>query len=93
MRTTKKQNRQATEVGQSIIKSLKEVRAWQRGARKLVVSEVQSPIPPTRIKAIRKKAARSVRIFSDRFGLPANTVQQWEQGARRRTQPVHYCLR
>jgi putative transcriptional regulator len=36
-----------------------------------------------RIKAIRKKVARSVRVFSERFGLPAKTVQQWEQGVRR----------
>jgi putative transcriptional regulator len=36
-----------------------------------------------RIKAIRKKAAKSVRVFSERFGLPTKTVQQWEQGARR----------
>jgi putative transcriptional regulator len=24
-----------------------------------------------------------VRIFSERFGLPAKTVRQWERGARR----------
>jgi putative transcriptional regulator len=41
------------------------------------------PIPPTRIKAIRKRVAKWVRVFSERFGLPAKSVQQWEQGARR----------
>src|SRR5438876_4044339 len=81
--TTKKKAQKKTEVGQSIIKSLKEIRAWQRGKHKLTVAEISTPIPPTRIKAIRKKAARSVRVFSERFGLPAKTVQQWEQGARR----------
>jgi putative transcriptional regulator len=79
----KKMRRTKTAVGQSIIRSLKEIRAWQRGERKLRVTEVSEPIPPMRIKAIRKKAAKSVRVFSERFGLPTKTVQQWEQGARR----------
>jgi len=70
-------------VGRSVIKSLTEIRAWQRGKGSLHVIEVPDPIPPVRIKAIRKKVARSVRVFSERFGLPAKTVQQWEQGARR----------
>jgi putative transcriptional regulator len=81
--TTSKRKPAKTEVGQSIIRSLKEIRAWQRGELHLDVIELPDPIPPARIKALRKKAARSVRIFSERFGLPAKTVQQWEQGARR----------
>ncbi|TMI99951.1 MAG: transcriptional regulator [Alphaproteobacteria bacterium] len=79
----KPSRRTSTAVGRSIIRSLKEIRAWQRGAGKVAVTEVPAPIAPTRIKAIRRKAAPSVRIFSERFGLPAKTVQQWEQGARR----------
>jgi putative transcriptional regulator len=82
MTAKKKEARGTSEVGQSIIKSLKEIRAWQRGELELRVAEIPSPIPATRIKAIRKKTARSVRVFSERFGLPAKTVQQWEQGAR-----------
>ena len=72
-----------TRMGQSIVKSLEEIRAWQRGEIKLAVIEIPDPIPPKRIKAIRKKVANSVRVFSERFGLPANTVRQWEQGVRR----------
>jgi len=72
-----------TEVGQSVIKSLKEIHAWRRGRGRMTMVEASTPIAPARIKAIRKKAAKSVRIFSERFGLPAKTVQQWEQGARR----------
>ena len=79
----KRSQKKSTEVGRSVIRSLKEIRAWQRGEIELNVTEVPSPIPPTRMKAILKKAARSVRVFSQRFGLPAKTVQQWEQGARR----------
>ena len=80
---TKRSRAKSTEVGRSVIRSLKEIRAWQRGEIELNVAEIPAAIPPTRIKAIRKKAARSVRVFSERFGLPAKTVQQWEQGARR----------
>ena len=82
MRAKKKKALKRTEVGQSVIRSLKEIRAWQRGERKLNVTEAPTPIPAMRIKSIRKKTASSVRIFSERFGLPAKTVQQWEQGAR-----------
>jgi putative transcriptional regulator len=79
----KKSKKQTTEVGQAVIKSLKEIRAWQRGELDLSVPEVPDPMPPLRVKAIRKKVAKSVRVFSERFGLPAKTVRQWEQGARR----------
>lgn len=73
----------ASELGQEIIAGLKEVLAYTRGEMKLTVIEIPDPIPPVRIKAIRKKAAKSVRLFSEKFGLPANTVRQWEQGERR----------
>jgi len=72
-----------SEVGQAVIASLQEIRAWQRGELSLKVTEAPDPMPPLRVKAIRRKVAKSVRLFSERFGLPANTVRQWEQGARR----------
>ena len=72
----------STEVGRSVIKSLKEIRAWQRGKGTVRIVELPDPLPPRRIKAIRKKVAKSVRVFSQTFGLPAKTIQQWEQGAR-----------
>jgi putative transcriptional regulator len=80
---TKDKKKMTSKVGQSIIKSLQEILAWQRGELKLNATEVPDPIPPVRIKAIRRKVAKSVRVFSERFGLPAKTIQQWEQGARR----------
>ena len=83
----KKVNRKAkprtSEVGQAVIASLREIRAWQRGELTLDVTEAPDPMPSMRVKAIRRKVAKSVRVFSERFGLPANTVRQWEQGARR----------
>ena len=75
--------RKGTKVGRSVIKSLTEIRAWQHGKGDVRVIDAPEPIPPVRVKAIRKKVAKSVRVFSERFGLPAKTVRQWEQGARR----------
>ena len=75
--------RKTSESGQAIIASLLEIRAWQRGEIALKVVDIPDPMPPARVKTIRRKVAKSVRIFSERFGLPANTVRQWEQGARR----------
>lgn len=83
MKSTSRKPSKTTAIGRSVIRSLKEIRAWQRGKGAVRLVEFPDPIPPTRIKAIRKKVAKSVRVFSERYGLPAKTVQQWEQGARR----------
>ena len=82
-RAAAKRPRRKSSVGRAVIASLEEIRAWQRGAGTVTIVDVPDPIAPARVKAIRRKLARSVRLFSDRFGLPANTVRQWEQGARR----------
>jgi putative transcriptional regulator len=78
-----KRPRRRSSVARAVIASLEEIRAWQRGVGTVTVIDVPDPIAPARVKAIRRKLARSVRLFSERFGLPANTVRQWEQGARR----------
>jgi putative transcriptional regulator len=83
MKSNRRKPSKTTKIGRSVIRSLKEIRAWQSGQAAVRLVEFPDPIPPVRIKAIRKKAAKSVRVFSERFGLPAKTVQQWEQGARR----------
>ena len=48
-----------TKVGRSVIRSLKEIRAWRRGTADVRVVDVPDPMPPVRIKAIRKKVAKS----------------------------------
>ncbi len=40
-------------------------------------------LTPERVKAIRKAVAKSPREFSRRFGIPARTLEGWEQGRRR----------
>ncbi len=34
------------------------------------------------VREIRKKTGLSQKLFSDHFGIPTHTLQQWEQGAR-----------
>jgi putative transcriptional regulator len=35
-----------------------------------------------RVKAIRKAVAKSPREFEQRFGVPARTLEGWEQGKK-----------
>lgn len=64
-----------------LIEGLQEAAAWKRGEVALEVVNI-SPMPPERIKAIRKKVARSTKEFERRFGVPAATMNNWEQGRR-----------
>lgn len=71
-----------SELGLALADSLREVAAWKRGQVELDVREVD-PMPAKRIKAIRKKVAKSAKEFERRFGIPAATVQNREQGRRK----------
>ena len=66
----------------SLREALEEVAAWKRGEIELEVVEVD-PMPAERIRAIRRKVAKSARQFERRFGIPAATLSNWEQGRRK----------
>lgn len=68
-------------LGNGIAEGLREVLAWKRGETALEVVNV-APLPPARIKAIRRKAAKSTREFEAMFGIAAATMNNWEQGRR-----------
>lgn len=70
-----------TELGLSLEEGLKEALAWKRGEIALETVNVD-PMPVERIRAIRKKVAKSAKDFERRFGIPAATVNNWEQGRR-----------
>lgn len=67
--------------GDGLLEGLREAAAWKRGALALEVVNID-PMPPERIRAIRKRVARSAREFEARFGIPAATLNNWEQGRR-----------
>jgi putative transcriptional regulator len=70
------------DLGSALEESLREVAAWRRGEVALDIVEVD-PMPVERIRAIRRKVARSAKAFERRFGIPASTLQNWEQGRRK----------
>ncbi|MGZ8363148.1 MAG: helix-turn-helix domain-containing protein [Caulobacteraceae bacterium] len=70
-----------TEFGDDLISALKEVKAHRRGEIALPARSV-SAMPASRVRAIRKAVAKSPREFEARFGLPARTLEGWEQGRK-----------
>lgn len=71
-----------TGLGTALEEGLQEALAWKRGEIALEVVNID-PMPVERIRAIRKKVARSAKEFERRFGIPAATVNNWEQGRRK----------
>src|ERR1051326_1511463 len=70
-----------TKFGRDVEQALREVVAHQKGKIALP-SRVVTPIAPGRVKAIRKSLAKSPKEFERRFGIPARTLEGWEQGRK-----------
>lgn len=68
--------------GDGLIEGLQEALAWKRGEIALEVRNVD-PMPVERIKRIRKAVAKSAAEFEQKFGIPAATLNNWEQGRRK----------
>lgn len=68
--------------GEALKEGLGEALAWKRGEIALETRNVD-PMPVERIRAIRRKVARSAKQFERKFGIPAATVSNWEQGRRK----------
>ena len=68
-----------TEFGRELLASVKEALAHRRGEIALPTREVPV-MPAARVKQIRKAVAKSPKEFERRFGVPARTVEGWEQG-------------
>lgn len=66
-------------IGEALLDSLSEVAAWKRGEIELPTRRVD-PMPPKRIRAIRRSVARTARDFERQFGISAATLSNWEQG-------------
>jgi putative transcriptional regulator len=70
-----------TGLGLEIEAGLKEVLAHRRGKISLE-GRVVEPMPASRVKAIVRKVAKSPKDFERRFGVPARTVEGWEQNKK-----------
>jgi putative transcriptional regulator len=67
--------------GEALLEGLREAAAWKRGDLSLEVVNID-PMPPERVRAIRRAVSKSARDFEKRFGIPAATLSNWEQGRR-----------
>ncbi len=70
-----------TKIGLEIEAALKEVQAHRRGEVALE-SRVVDPMPAARVKAIVRKVAKSPKDFERKFGVPARTIEGWEQNKK-----------
>jgi len=68
-----------TELGLEIEAGLREAIAYQRGEVALETRLV-GPMTAARVREIRKGVAKSPKDFERRFGIPARTLEGWEQG-------------
>lgn len=71
-----------TRFGRALEQALREAISHQRGEIALS-SRIVNPMRPEQVKAIRKSvAAKSPGEFERRFGVPARTLEGWEQGRK-----------
>jgi len=70
-----------TELGLEIEAGLREAIAHRRGQLALPIRVIE-PMPATLVKEIRRRHSKNTREFEQRFGIPARTVEGWEQGRK-----------
>jgi putative transcriptional regulator len=75
---------------EGLMEGLQEAVARKRGELPLEAVNVD-PMPPARVRQIRKAVAKSTKEFERRFGIPAATMENWEQG-RRKPDPTARAL-
>lgn len=74
-------SRNDTDFGRDLIAAAREALSHKRGEIALPV-RVIDPMTPERVKEIRKKVAKSPKEFERRFGVPARTLEGWEQNKK-----------
>ena len=70
-----------TELGLQIEQGLRDAIAHRRGEIALESRHVQA-MSAERVREIRRSLAKTTREFERRFGIPARTIEGWEQGRR-----------
>jgi len=73
-----------SKVGDDLVAAFKQMAAHLRGEIELEAHELPIPgaMTSARIKAIRLKVASSTKEFERVFGIPARTMESYEQGRR-----------
>jgi putative transcriptional regulator len=70
-----------TKFGSDLMRALQDVRAHRRGEIALPSRKIDV-MSARRVKAIRTTLAKSPKDFERRFGIPARTIEGWEQGRK-----------
>ena len=73
--------RKDTQFGVELKQALKEVKEHRRGEIALPSRKIDV-LSARRVKAIRTTLAKSPKDFERRFGIPARTIEGWEQGRK-----------
>lgn len=88
---TKPRKRTEPRIGESLLGSMKELRAHLRGEIKL--SETVYHVPPqTDVRALRETLGLSQSDFAALFGFNVRSLQDWEQGRRKPEIPIRAYL-
>lgn len=71
-------------VGNDLVEAFEELAAHLRGEVEAESYHIPEDIfTPARIQKIRRMVAGSTRKFQEQFGIPARTMESYEQGRRR----------
>lgn len=70
-----------TELGLEIEAGLREAILHRKGKLALESRHVE-PMPAEEVRQIRRSLAKSTKEFERRFGIPARTIEGWEQGRK-----------
>jgi putative transcriptional regulator len=80
---TRSRPTKGSRVGDDLVAAFEEMVAHLRGEIELEMHELPGgAMTPARIKAIRAKVASSTKEFERVFGIPARTMESYEQGRR-----------
>ena len=81
-------------VGDDLVEAFEEMARHLRGEIELKAHELPAnAITPAQIRAIRLKVASSTKEFERLFGIPARTMESYEQGRRKLDGAMRALLR
>ena|SRR5271166_5056444 len=69
-------------IGDDLVEAFEEMAKHLRGEIELEAHELPGAMTPAQIRAIRLKVASSTKEFERLFGIPARTMESYEQGRR-----------
>ncbi len=86
--------KRGSRVGDDLVEAFAEMAAYLRGEAEVAAYDAPADLlTPQRIKAIRRKLAASTKDFERQFGIPARTMEAYEQGRRRPNAAMETLLR